>query len=459
LARLEQLEYFPDSTLRFRSLLDEPWCAFLDSSATSDFAGRYDILACGPYATVTADGAETRIAREGRDVETSARDPLTVVQELLGETAESVPGLPFAGGAIGYFAYDLGRRFEPMEARAARDVDTPDLAVALYDWAVVVDHAAEKSWLVGQGRDARTFRDWDRLRALADPRPAKPRAPFRVLSAVTSNLSKRAYAHAFDAVKRHIQLGNCYQVNLTRRFSARAAGDPWDAYLALRSSNPAPFSAYLGFPGGSVLSSSPERFLRVDGRKVETKPIKGTRRRSPDTRTDRALMDELRASAKDRAENVMIVDLLRNDLGKSCVPGSVRVESLFDVESYASVHHLVSTVTGELDPARSRLDLLRGCFPGGSITGAPKPSAMQIIEALEPHRRGIYCGSIGYLSFDGGMDLNIAIRTLLATHDSIHAWAGGGIVADSELEAEYQESCDKAAALLAVLNRPLSAAS
>jgi para-aminobenzoate synthetase component 1 len=219
----------------------------------------------------------------------------------------------------------------------------------------------------------------------------------------------------------------------------------------LRRTNPAPYSAFLDLPFAQVLCSSPERFLTLRGDRVETKPIKGTRPRATDPALDAALAEDLARSAKDRAENVMIVDLLRNDLGKCCVPGSVRAEPLFAIESFASVHHLVSTVTGRLAPGRHAADLIRACFPGGSITGAPKHRAMQIIEAIEPHRRGVYCGCIGYLGFDGTMDLNIAIRTLLCTGEQIYAWAGGGIVADSAVESEYQESFDKAAALLAIL--------
>jgi para-aminobenzoate synthetase component 1 len=242
-------------------------------------------------------------------------------------------------------------------------------------------------------------------------------------------------------------------VNLTQRFAARAEGDAWHAYLKLREINPAPFAAYLDLPDGKIVCSSPERFLRVTGGHVETKPIKGTRPRSTDPTRDRALAEELRASAKDRAENVMIVDLLRNDLGKVCAPGTVRASKLFDVESFASVHQLVSTVEGRLAPGKHALDLLGACFPGGSITGAPKVAAMKIIEELEPHRRGIYCGAIGYVGYDGNMDLNIAIRTLVQRGDHVYTWAGGGIVADSNVHAEYQESLDKAAAMLAVLDR------
>jgi para-aminobenzoate synthetase component 1 len=220
----------------------------------------------------------------------------------------------------------------------------------------------------------------------------------------------------------------------------------------LRAINPAPFAAFLDFPDGRIVSSSPERFLCVRGERVETKPIKGTRPRSADPALDRALAEELRASEKDRAENVMIVDLLRNDLGKVCAPGSVRATRLFDVESYATVHQLVSTVEGRLAAGKHALDLVAACFPGGSITGAPKLAAMEIIEELEPQRRSIYCGAIGYVGYDGDMDTSIAIRTLLQHGDYMYAWAGGGVVADSNVDAEYQESFDKAAALLQVLN-------
>jgi para-aminobenzoate synthetase component 1 len=273
-----------------------------------------------------------------------------------------------------------------------------------------------------------------------------------VLEAPASNLTRAAYAEAFARVKEHIRRGDCYQVNLAQRFAARAQGDAWHAYLKLREINPAPFAAYLDLPDGKIVCSSPERFLKVTGGHVETKPIKGTRPRSTDPMRDRALAEELRTSVKDRAENVMIVDLLRNDLGKVCAPGTVRASKLFDVESFASVHQLVSTVEGRLAPDKHALDLLGACFPGGSITGAPKVAAMKIIEELEPHRRSIYCGAIGYVGYDGNMDLNIAIRTLVQQGDYVYTWAGGGVVADSNVDAEYQESLDKAAAMLAVLD-------
>jgi para-aminobenzoate synthetase component 1 len=268
---------------------------------------------------------------------------------------------------------------------------------------------------------------------------------------IVSNFTPKSYARAFTAVQNYLHAGDCYQINLAQRFSAAASGDALTAYLRLRSKSPAPYSAFLKLPKTQILCASPERFLRVQNGRLETKPIKGTRPRSSDARQDSQLADELRNHPKDRAENLMIVDLLRSDLGKNCAPGSVNVPKLFEVESYANVHHLVSTVEGTLAEGRDALDVLRDCFPGGSVTGAPKLRAMQIIGELEPHRRGIYCGSIGYVGFDGNMDTNIAIRTLVYSNDEISCWAGGGIVADSEMAAEFQETMDKASAMLELM--------
>ncbi|MEE8249040.1 MAG: aminodeoxychorismate synthase component I [Gammaproteobacteria bacterium] len=449
--RIAELDYVADTPRCFSAFAHAPWCALLDSGRPDSRQGRFDIFSAEPYATLTVRGEVTEITTRDR-VELSHRQPLELLKRQLGEPTPSVAGLPFAGGAIGYFGYDLGRRFERLPHLAQRDIDLPDMAMGLYDWAVVVDHLRERAWLVGQGRDERTLDEWPELLEKVSGQPPNPAAqPFEVLSPVTSNFDRDSYGQAFRRIQEHIRAGDCYQVNLTQRFAARVQGDSWQAYERLREINPAPFSAFLSTPSGDLLSSSPERFLSVRGSDVETRPIKGTRSRSVSKRKDAELANELRASAKDRAENVMIVDLLRNDLGKNCVPGSIVVNSLFEIESFANVHHLVSTVSGRLAADRHALDLLQGCFPGGSITGAPKVRAMEIIESLEPHRRSVYCGSIGYIGFDGNMDCNIAIRTLLRQGDQIHAWAGGGVVADSEVEAEYRESLDKAALLLELM--------
>ena len=448
--RITELPHRDTVAAQFRTIAGLPWAAWLDSAA-ADSHERFDVLVADPYVTLRTRGATTTIDRVGGPPSESKRAPLELLREELGAVTPGVPGLPFAGGAVGYLGYDLGRRLERIPSIAVADIAMPDLAMGLFDWAVVIDHAARRTWLVANGRDPRTFAVWDSLvaRLTADP-PADPPA-FRVLGAPQPNWRRDEYARAFRAVQDHIRRGDCYQVNLTQRFQAEAEGDAWHAYLRLREINPAPFAAYLDWPDGKIVCSSPERFLRVQGGRVETKPIKGTRPRSPDPARDRALAEELRTSPKDRAENVMIVDLLRNDLGKVCVPGSVLVSTLFEVESFASVHQLVSTVEGRLANDKHALELVAACFPGGSITGAPKVAAMKIIEELEPQRRSVYCGSIGYVGFDGNMDSNIAIRTLVQRGGRVYTWAGGGVVADSEVDAEYQESLDKAAAMLAVM--------
>jgi para-aminobenzoate synthetase component 1 len=449
---LTELPYQPDSARLFEAIADRPWSVFLDSTQHHAGQSRYDILAAEPYVRLVTRGILTEIHAEG--VALSRENPFTLLKERLAIDPQCGGSVPFCGGAIGYFGYDLARRLERLPAVAEDAERIPEMAVGIYDWAVVVDHRERRTWLAGQGRDPDTDIKWDRLVALfsAPPRE-KARAPFRITSPIVSNLTHEAYARAFRRIRNYIQDGDCYQVNLAQRFSAQAMGDPWLAYQRLRVINPAPFSAYLNTPFAQILSASPERFLRVERGRVETKPIKGTRPRAGHPRLDAELTEQLRASEKDRAENLMIVDLLRNDLSKNCALGSVKVPRLFDVESYATVHHLVSTVTGELRADSDALDLLRGCFPGGSITGAPKLRAMQIIEELEPHRRGVYCGAIGYIGFDGNMDLNIAIRTLVHSHGLIRFWAGGGIVSDSKLEDEYQETFDKAAAMLKLLQQ------
>jgi para-aminobenzoate synthetase component 1 len=317
---------------------------------------------------------------------------------------------------------------------------------------VIVDHLQQQSWLVGY--DLSTEQQQNLITQFSQLSPDNSvNDQFKVLSAPQSNLDKAAYAKAFNKIKHYLKEGDCYQINLTQRFVSQCEGNPWQAYQALRQINAAPFSAYLNLPDLQILSSSPERFLQVIDGRVETKPIKGTRPRKADPEQDQQQILELSNSRKDRAENVMIVDLLRNDISKTCRDGSVKVPKLFAVESYATVHHLVSTVIGELASGQQALDLLRSCFPGGSITGAPKIRAMEVIEELEPQRRGIYCGSIGYIGFDGNMDTNIAIRTLVHNQNTIRFWAGGGIVNDSVMDEEYQECFDKAAALLQLLKQ------
>ena len=447
-----ELPYRADSAALFETVADLPWAVFLDSGGHHLTQSRYDIIAAAPHTTLVTRGKLTEIRSDA--IELSRGDPLVLLRQHLDFDPASACDLPFTGGALGYFSYDLGRRFERLPALAEDAEKMPEMAIGIYDWAVVVDHLDMRSWLVAQGRCVDTHARWRELVARFSVPPAeRARVPFRITAPLASNLSRERYARAFKRVLDYIYAGDCYQINLAQRFAAPAAGDPWLAYQALRVLNPAPYAAYLNMPHAQILSASPERFLKLERGQVETKPIKGTRPRAGHPRVDAELATELKASGKDRAENVMIVDLLRNDLSKNCEPGSVRAPKLFEIESFATVHHLVSTVTGTLRQGRDALDLLRGCFPGGSITGAPKLRAMQIIEELEPHRRGVYCGAIGYIGGDGNMDLNIAIRTLVYSGGAIRFWAGGGIVADSRCDDEYQETFDKAAAMLQLLQQ------
>jgi para-aminobenzoate synthetase component 1 len=449
----EELPYQENSALLFDAVADWPWAVFLDSGRHDPGQSRYDIIAADPCSTLVTRGTMTEI-RSADTARISPDDPLRLLRELLRPGGEPCGPLPFYGGAIGYFGYDLGRRLERLPAIAQDDERLPEMAIGLYDWAVVVDHHERRTWLTSRGRAQRTRADWQSLcHRFSASAPERIRAPFRTTSSISSSFTRDRYDQAFARIKRYILDGDCYQVNLAQRFEVDVQGDPWTAYQSLRIANPAPYAAYLNLPFAKVLSASPERFLNVRAGRVETRPIKGTRARAGHPRLDAERIEALRNSSKDRAENLMIVDLLRNDLAKNCRPGSIKVPRLFEVESFATVHHLVSTIIGELAPDKDAIDLLRGCFPGGSITGAPKLRAMQIIEALEAHRRGVYCGSIGYIGYDGAMDANIAIRTMTVSNARARFWAGGGIVADSVAAAEYQETLDKAAAFLKLIQQ------
>ncbi len=447
---ISSLRYYPDSAVYFSAIAGRPWSVFLDSGYPHSDQGRYDIITSDPSVTLITHSNITVINRDGI-AERSSADPFALVKQELANTPNINSHLPFTGGAIGYFSYDLARRLEKLPKIAKDAENIPEMAVGIYKWAVVVDHQQHQAFLVGHGCDERRWQGL--IEFFKNVSVDLPSTHFEVTSEIISNMDKAGYNRAFQKIKHYLKEGDCYQVNLSQRFVANCKGDPWAAYRLLREMNAAPFSAYLNFANVQVLSSSPERFLKVVKGQIETKPIKGTRPRKAYPASDWHQIDELRTSLKDRAENLMIVDLLRNDLSKSCNLGSVKVPALFAVESYETVHHLVSTVTGVLDNDKHALDLLPSCFPGGSITGAPKIRAMEIIEELEPHRRGIYCGAIGYIGFNGNMDSNIAIRTLVHSGGTIRFWAGGGIVNDSDLDQEYQESFDKAAALLKLLRK------
>lgn len=447
------LPYHADGAIYFEQIRDLPWPVMLDSAGMADDIGRFDIITADPFITLETSGDKTDIQFRDKPLENRYEDPFHLLQAQLARFPAKSADFPFTGGAIGYFAYDLGRVIESLPMQAEDAEQLPEMAVGIYDWALLIDHQAKSCTLVCHDFDPYS----EQLLSLLVKRfenLTPLNSHFSVSGQLNTNMDESTYAEAFQKIQDYILEGDCYQVNLAKRFEIAAEGDPWAAYKLLRKHNAAPFSAFLDTPKACVLSSSPERLLSVRNGQIETKPIKGTRPRALNNPAkDKENADELLTSLKDRAENLMIVDLLRNDLGKVCVPGSIKVPKAFALESFATVHHLVSTITGTLAAEQSPVSLLRACFPGGSITGAPKLRAMEIIEELEPQRRGVYCGSIAYIGFDGNMDSNITIRTLVYNHNRLRFWAGGGIVADSDCAAEHQEVLDKAAAMLHLVEK------
>ena len=433
-----------------------PYPILLDSAADHEVTGRYSYLAADPVATFHGNAPDDLLADAERAL---ASFPIARNPELP----------PFQGGIAGFVAYDYARLLERLPVPRAGDPEIPDVFLGLYDWVIAWDHQQRRAWLVSTGvpmmgphqrprAEERSADVIERLRAerrsgasalKAQLPPERQRA--RTPGPLHANFTPASYRAAVQRVREYILAGDVFQVNLSQRFDAVRSSAPLQLYARLRKRNPAPFAAFIDGGAFQVLSASPERFLRLDGQQVETRPIKGTRPRGSDPVSDAALAAELRASEKDRAENVMIVDLLRNDLSRVCRPGSVRATELLRLESHPTVHHLVSVVAGTLEPGRNAFALLRAAFPGGSITGAPKLRAMEIIAELEPSRRGIYCGTIGYVSFAGDMDTSIVIRTLVASEDRVWFQAGGGIVADSDPAAEFAETLDKARALIEAL--------
>ena len=456
----------------FQRLADLPYSLFLDSALRHPSLGRYSFMTADPFEWITARGTSTVVSTESQPRQPA--DPFAVLAErLAGCRTEPIAGLPsFQGGAAGLFGYDLCHHLERLPRPRFDEFEVPDLAVGLYDWVIAFDHADNRCWLISTGfpeteQRRRRHRAEQRLAELhhrlrvplphrksPSSHPVIPSFSHPVvpsLPELTSNFDRPTYLAAARRAIEYIHAGDCFQVNLAQRLLYPETLPPLELYGRLRERNAATFAGYFDLGEFIVASASPERFLRVERGMVEARPIKGTRPRGATLIKDKARADELLRSGKDRAENVMIVDLLRNDLGRVCRYGSVRVPALCRLESYRFVHHLVSEVRGQLREGLGPVDLLRAAFPGGSVTGAPKIRAMEIIAELEPSARGAYCGSLGYLGFDGSMDTSILIRTFTAGRGWLQFPVGGGIVADSVPEREYEETWHKAEGLLRAL--------
>jgi para-aminobenzoate synthetase component 1 len=456
---IEDIPWRPPSEA-FRSFAGDPRLAWLDSAAVGDPRSRYSYLCPEPFSRITADGTSVWLNREQQ-----AGDPFTVLAQQLARFSLP-PGLapvPFAGGAVGYLGYELGRWLERLPARHPATPGLPDMAIGFHDVILAFDGWEERCWLISSGfpergveRETRARLRAAQIRGLLDgggPVVASPPS-----LCWTPDSTRAEYEARVARVLDYIRAGDIFQANVTMAHRAdRPPGlDPAALYLALRARSPTPFAAYFACDEVTLAGASPERFLKLDpAGRIETRPIKGTRPRRADPAADQAEANALLMSEKDRAENLMIVDLMRNDLGRVAEIGSVRVPELFALESFATVHHLVSAVEARLRPGLGPVDLLRGTFPGGSVTGAPKIRAMEIIDEVETSCRGPYCGAIAWIGFDGAMDSSITIRTLVVTADQIIAQAGGGIVADSDPASEYEEHWVKIRSLLATGGRPM----
>jgi para-aminobenzoate synthetase component I len=468
--RVEPWDPNVDLEAAFARLARLPHCLFLDSARRDPLLGRYSFLTADPfdYFEVPADGSDALVQLERR------------MAGMRSTTLADLP--PFQGGAAGLFSYDLGRSLERLPMPRIDEFQSPALAIGLYDVVLAVDHLHGRAWIISQGFPAtepvaRRRRAAERLAqfraylegrgpttSASDRLPAErlplerlaPQFPVAGQSGLTSNFSAPEYLSAIRRAIEYIHAGDVFQVNVAQRLLYQAHDDAVALYLRLRRCNPATFAGYFDTGAAQIASASPERFLQVRDRRVETRPIKGTRQRTARPEADLFSADEMLASEKDRAENVMIVDLLRNDLSRVCRPESVRVTGLCRLESYEFVQHLVSVVCGTLSDGNTALDLLRCAFPGGSVTGAPKVRAMEIIAELEPTARGAYCGALGYLGFDGALDTSILIRTITASRGWWQAPVGGGIVAQSVPQREYEETWHKATGLVRALEKKVS---
>jgi para-aminobenzoate synthetase component 1 len=463
----------------FELIKDKPYSFFLDSGMDSQRLGRYSFLGSEPFLVVSSRGFEVTLIR-GQEHEVQHGKPFDTIGKLLEiYRLDHCPApVPFLGGAVGYLSYDLCHFVERLPSTAIDDLRLPESYFAFYDTIVAFDHLEKKVYLVATGfpemeeekrlRRARMrledMKDWlcsSRSVIASEAKQSRDRDWFVAAAprndrqnreiTLKSNFTPEEYVKAVNRVREYVAAGDVFQVNLSQRFEADLQIPSYDLYKRLRMVNPAPFASYLNFPDVAVVSASPERFLKVQSDLVETRPVKGTRPRGRDIIEDERLAHELTHSAKDRAENVMIVDLERNDLGRICRYGTVKVTELAILETFPTVFHLTSTVVGRLCRGKSNVDLLRATFPGGSITGAPKVRAMEIIDELEPTKRSVYTGSIGYLGFNEDMDINIVIRTFLIKEGKAYFQVGGGIIYDSDAQAEYTETLDKAKALIQAL--------
>jgi para-aminobenzoate synthetase component 1 len=435
---------------------DEPYSFFLDSGRDADNLGHYSFIGGDPFLVFSSKDEDITVKTRSEEQHFRG-DAFDELQKLLQNYKRDYPSkFPFLGGAVGYLGYDLCHRIEALPRTAVDDVQIPDCHLGFYDGIIIIDHQSDKTYVAALGIEEAPEAIVGRIRKkLEQNQKVSLRSDFEIDEdkQFVGNFTKQEYMQALDAVHEYIRAGDIYQTNLTQRFECELRITPLELYSELRRINPAPFASYLDFGEGQIVCSSPERFIQIKGRQIETRPIKGTMPRGKTPEEDAQNRATLVNSAKDKAELLMIVDLERNDLGRVSKTGTVKVPELYKLETYETVFHLVSTVTSELKDDVDAIDVIRASFPGGSITGAPKIRAMEVIDELEPTQRNIYTGSIGYIGFNGDLDLNIVIRTILCKNEKAYFQVGGGIVWDSQNQAEYEETFDKGRALMEALKR------
>jgi anthranilate synthase component 1 len=441
----------------FQKLGGGEWSFLLESVVGGERVGRYSFLGSQPFATFTAFGKNIRVeSKDGVEEVTSPNPMEELARRIKTFQAPSIPGLPrFIGGAVGFAAYDAVRYYEPLPNAPPDDRNLPDLCFGFYDQMVVFDHVAKTATVVvltENGTDAAERRIDEIVERLSSVEATPKLLMIDPKSDATlqwkSNFTKEGFEKAVVKSKEYIAAGDFFQIALSQRLEVESKATPFDVYRMLRVVNPSPFMVYFAAPAATLVASSPEIMVRVENGKITTRPLAGTRPRGKDDDEDKQLAAELLADPKERAEHVMLVDLGRNDVGRVAELGSVKIDDLMTVERYSHVMHITSNVSGMLRPDLHAIDALAACLPAGTVSGAPKVRAMQVIDELEPHRRGPYAGAIGYVDFTGNMDTCIGLRTMVAKDGKFYIQAGAGIVYDSVPESEYFETLNKAKGLL-----------
>jgi len=432
---------------------------FLDSGMDNEKLGRYSFIGVDPFLMIKSQGNKVSIEENG-EIKLKKGNPLDILQKKLDMYKVEREDIPFVGGGVGYFSYELAHLIEKLPNTVKKDVDIPEMMMGFYDGIVIIDHKDEKQYIAAIGFKENIEEKLKKIENTIElyeyklkTEKVEKKIKRNIDREIKPNMAKDYYLESIKKLKDYIYSGDIYQVNFTQRFECDFQGNPNELYKNLKLINPAPFAAYLDFGEGKIISSSPERFIKLTDREIETRPMKGTRPRGKSKIEDEKLKEELVNNEKDRAELLMIVDLMRNDISRVSETGSVKVTELFHLEEYATVLQMIATIKSKLKEKLSAIDIIKATFPGGSITGAPKIRAMEIIDELEPTTRNIYTGSIGYIGFDGDMDLNIAIRTIVLKDEKAYFQVGGGIVWDSDPLEEYEESLVKGRALVEALNK------